>query len=213
MKIEFHCGDEITDACEKLVAKAAEHGEVVSGVFNEIELVAEPGTTTAANLVSHYWDESQRRHEAYLASPEYAAREAEAKKKAIEARLAFAQAIEDAPPIELRDEAGWNESKEKNSDPYGAGVLRYAENWARIMQKRIAAGETVAAAAEASQFIADTEGITGFMYGCAVGILAHCWIHGEELRRWHNLDTQIGTEGVLANESGGVLNPAVLNLG
>lgn len=58
-----------------------------------------------------------------------------------------------------------------------------------------------------------TEGITGFMYGCAVSALAHFWAHGEALRRWHNLDTQIGTEGEKANESGGVLNPALLNIG
>lgn len=51
------------------------------------------------------------------------------------------------------------------------------------------------------------------MYGCAVSILSQVWIHGEELRRWHNLDSQIGTEGEKANESGGVLNPAVLNIG
>ncbi|MDA8315367.1 MAG: hypothetical protein M0010_09365 [Actinomycetota bacterium] len=46
--------------------------------------------------------------------------------------------------------------------------------------------------------------------GAAVSVLASCWVHGEELRRWHNLDTQIGTEGEKANASGGVLNPALL---
>ena len=56
-------------------------------------------------------------------------------------------------------------------------------------------------------------GITGFMYGCAVGMLSKAWIHGEELRRWHNLKTQIRDEGEKANESGGVLNPAVLCIG
>ena len=59
---------------------------------------------------------------------------------------------------------------------------------------------------------ADTEGITGFMYGAAVSVLASCWEHGEELRRWHNLKTQIRDEGEKANESGGVLNPALLNI-
>lgn len=60
---------------------------------------------------------------------------------------------------------------------------------------------------------ADTEGVTGFMYGCAVTQLYWHWVHGEELRRWHNLDTQIGDEGEKANESGGVLNPAILTFG
>jgi hypothetical protein len=35
----------------------------------------------------------------------------------------------------------------------------------------------------------------------------------EELRRWHNLRTQIGDEGEKANEDGGVLNPALLRVG
>jgi hypothetical protein len=49
--------------------------------------------------------------------------------------------------------------------------------------------------------------------GCAVSILSHFWKHGEELRRWHKIDTQIGDVGDKANESGGVLNPALLNIG
>ena len=60
---------------------------------------------------------------------------------------------------------------------------------------------------------ADTMGITGFMYGMAVSILSHCWVHGEDLRIWHNLDTQIKDEGEKANEKGTVLNPALLNIG
>ena len=44
-------------------------------------------------------------------------------------------------------------------------------------------------------------------------MLAQCGVHGEALRRWHNRDTQIGTEGDKANESGGVLNPALLTIG
>jgi hypothetical protein len=56
----------------------------------------------------------------------------------------------------------------------------------------------------------DYNGITAYMYGCAVGILAAVWVHGEQLRRWHNKDVQIGDEGDRANESGGVLNPAII---
>ena len=69
------------------------------------------------------------------------------------------------------------------------------------MERRI----SVAGCAEEASHIADTEGITGFQYGCAVGILSQVWVHGEKLRRWHNLDRQIGNEGELANEKGGVM--------
>ena len=49
---------------------------------------------------------------------------------------------------------------------------------------------------------ADTEGITGFMYGCAVSILSHYWEYGEFLQKWHN--KEYGYEGE------GVVNPAIL---
>ena len=50
------------------------------------------------------------------------------------------------------------------------------------------------------------------MYGAAVSTLVAVWEHGEALRRWHNLKTQIGNEGERANASGGVLNPALLTV-
>jgi hypothetical protein len=54
--------------------------------------------------------------------------------------------------------------------------------------------------------------LIGFMYGVAVSMLAQCWKYGEQLRRWHNLDTQIEHEGERANAEGGTLNPALLNI-
>ena len=55
-------------------------------------------------------------------------------------------------------------------------------------------GERLAAIASECSYLADS-GITGFMYGAAVSTLARVWIHGEALRLWHNLKTQIGDEG------------------
>lgn len=108
--------------------------------------------------------------------------------------------------------AKWADGLAKNDDPYGNAVYRYASEWATRMEAAIAAGATVSDCAKQTSRDADDEGITGFMYGCAVSLLAQCWAHGEELRRWHNIDTQIGTEGEQANAKGGVLNPALLNI-
>ena len=103
--------------------------------------------------------------------------------------------------------------KAKNTDPYSAECFGYAEAWADLMEAGMAAGKNIAAMAETTRHQADTDGITGFMYGMAVGILARHWEHGEALRLWHNLKTQIHRdEGEKANESGGVLNPALLNI-
>ncbi len=110
-------------------------------------------------------------------------------------------------------QAGWDLTVKNNDDPYGKAGVSFAGRWADIMEAKIDDGRPLVAIAEESCRAADTDGITGFMYGCAVSILSQCWVHGEELRRWHNLDTQIGNEGEKANEDGGVLNPAILNIG
>jgi hypothetical protein len=106
----------------------------------------------------------------------------------------------------------WDEQVRINDDPYGKATVDYAKRWAELMEQRMAIGEKLNDIAKITSHEADTDGITGFMYGCAVGILASIWEHGEKLRRWHNLDTQIHDEGEKANASGGVLNPAVLNI-
>jgi hypothetical protein len=114
--------------------------------------------------------------------------------------------------IQVIDQKVWDGWCANNQDPYGSGVVRFAERWAVLMQQKLTEGNSVSEIADDASREADTEGITGFMYGCAVQMLAGCWVHGEELRRWHNLDTQIGTEGESANTDGGVLNPALLNI-
>jgi hypothetical protein len=110
-------------------------------------------------------------------------------------------------------EAEYESYKSKNNDAYGGRVVSYGEDWANLMEKAMADGATVEQCAKATSREADTDGITGFMYGCAVPALSHFWEHGEALRRWHNLDCQIGTEGEKANDSGTVLNPALITIG
>lgn len=112
--------------------------------------------------------------------------------------------------------AAWSKWMDANppEDGYGHAVLRFASEWATRMEAELeTAGVTVASCARQCAHDADNEGITGFMYGVAVKVLSDCWLHGEELRRWHNLDIQIADEGERANASGGVLNPALLTLG
>jgi hypothetical protein len=132
--------------------------------------------------------------------------EARVKRKAVEAKLV------DTPEMELFDEKSWREFREKNQDGYGGAVVTFSERWARLMQFEMANGSNLENVAEATSREADLEGITGFMYGCAVSTLVQCWKHGEQLRHWHNLDTQVGDEGEKANKGGGVLNPALLKI-
>ena len=97
---------------------------------------------------------------------------------------------------------------------YGACVIFFAQVWAEEMEERMATGASLADIASASSHYADNImgrwGVTGFQYGAVISVLSQVWEHGEELRQWHNLDTQMGTEGEEANEDGTVLNPALI---
>jgi len=105
---------------------------------------------------------------------------------------------------------GWRKTIRANKgEPYGEAVNEFAKDWAEAMEKEIKKGRKIEDCAKECLRKVD-KGITGFMYGCAVGLLSCVWEHGESLRIWHNLDTQIGDEGERANKNGGVLNPALL---
>ena len=114
--------------------------------------------------------------------------------------------------MKLIDKETWNAWIENNTDPYGKACVDYAKDWAELMEKRINNDEKLEDIAEQTSHDADTSGITGFMYGAAVSMLSQCWEYGEALRKWHNLNIQIGDEGKKANKEGGTLNPALLNI-
>lgn len=103
------------------------------------------------------------------------------------------------------DKEKYDDWKNKNSDPYGSYIFRYAERWADMMEIYLEDKEVkVKDIAKKTSHDADTEGITGFMYGMAVSVLARCWAHGEELRKWHN--------GEYEHDGDGVVNPAILTV-
>ena len=114
--------------------------------------------------------------------------------------------------MKFKNEDLWKKGLANNQDSYGAATYEYAEAWANLMEAHMAEGIALQECAKKDSQDANTDRITGFMYGCAVGLLASVWEHGEGLRRWHNLDTQVKDEGEKANEKGTVLNPALLNI-
>jgi hypothetical protein len=105
--------------------------------------------------------------------------------------------------MEIKDLEGWEKGLANNTDPYGRRCYTYAAAWADLMESRMASGERLEDIAKETSHEADTDGITGFMYGAAVSILSGVWEHGEQLRRWHNLDLQRGHEGERANKVAG----------
>lgn len=206
-------GRHISEVADDAVGLIARGAPSVSFEFNEIEIVVCLGMTSG-DVVSEYHRKSEARHAAYIATPEYKERQRQAEEEGRRKSAARAVAISKAPAsMSLRNPEGWAKACAANTDGYGGAVMTFAERWARIMESMMADGATVAGCADEAMSLADEEGITGFMYGCAVSVLSAVWKHGEELRRWHNKATQIGTEGDKANESGGVLNPALLSIG
>lgn len=211
--LEAYPGECISDFAERIIAVAQEFGDEVTADFNGVSLTA-TADSRAVTIADNYSAECERRHEAYVNSDEYKKRQREAEQEQLRQEQLLQGALSAAPErMTLKDADGWQKAVESNTDGYGSGVIRYAELWARLMESRLASGESISSSAEEMSHLADNEGITGFMYGCAVSILSSVWAYGEELRRWNNLTTQLGHEGEKANESVGVLNPAVLSVG
>lgn len=208
LRYEASIGEDVSHAISAMVEKANTENCVVLCLFNDIEIAVAPNDEPDAVLEK--WNATvNARHEAWLKSPEGIESERRAAEFRRQAESAEAEGI---LPFEIADKDGWAKTVENNASEYGACVLRYAARWANYMERELANGGTVEGVADASSHEADKEGITGFMYGAAVAILSRAWTHGEELRRWHNLKTQIRGEGEKANESGGVLNPALLRM-
>lgn len=97
----------------------------------------------------------------------------------------------------------------KQSNSYGRACFTYAERWAEMIEVMIKepgdAMNIISTNANRLSHDADVEGITGFMYGCAVSILTQFWVYGEELRKWHNERYNYDGDGVV--------NPAVMSIG
>jgi len=212
-KIKISLGYSIGKACKDVVDLANKDNTRIEFDFNGQTITALPNTNTET-LVKIYKDESDLRYQEYINSDEYKRKQAAYKRKELEKKEKLNIYLKDAPvKMTLKDESGWIKACEANTDPYGNAVIVYAETWARLMEVRMSAKEQLQTIADECSHLADIEGLTGYMYGCAVSILSSVWIHGEELRKWHNISTQLSNEGEKANAEGGILNPALLRIG
>jgi len=110
----------------------------------------------------------------------------------------------------MRYEDEWNDTVEKNSDPYGKCCVDVARRVMEVLGK----GEEFDPHNIICQADTDTKagGITGFMSGCVAQMVTRHSERGDEFMRKWNGDVQIGNEGDKASEKGAVLNPALLNI-
>lgn len=124
--------------------------------------------------------------------------------------LAFACYFKGEIKMKLKDKKSWNEWVEKNDDPYGKTCVNVARRVMEILDdgKDFDANEIICKADDDIQ----AGGITGFMAGCVAQMVSGCHERGEEFRRKWNKNNQINDEGDKANDSGGILNPAILTI-
>jgi len=91
--------------------------------------------------------------------------------------------MQGAPAMEFSNKTTWLAVKAANeNDPYGAGILSYAERWARMMQLEMSTGKTLEDIWVRTSHDADLEGMSGASQGAATSLLIWTWVHGAEHR-------------------------------
>lgn len=162
----------------------------------------------SCDMSSGLWEKELQE---YYNSPEYVRDHAKSlkkdcRKKIVVQKVRDFQKNADFTIVDKKKQAEWEDCKAINSkDGYSNGVIEYAILWAQYMEYLMAKHDKkVSDVWDMSSHFADIDGITGFMYGCAVGILSSVWKYGEELRVQHN--SRYGHEG------DGVVNPALLTI-
>jgi hypothetical protein len=109
LTIESMPGMHITDACANAVEMAKRENCYVKFEFNEISITASP-ESDATMLSDSYSSECQRRHEAYIASPEYKKRQEELEAKERERKQKADAYLSKAGPLALIDPEGWKKA-------------------------------------------------------------------------------------------------------
>lgn len=105
---------------------------------------------------------------------------AKAHRKRVEARM------KNAPEMEFDGPQGkelWDSWVAANTDPMGAGIMAYAERWARMMQLEMSKGKSLTDIYDDTRMEADLEGMSGASGGFAQQMLVQAWKHGAELAR------------------------------
>jgi hypothetical protein len=88
-------------------------------------------------------------------------------------------------------------------------ILDYATAWGIAMQQAIAEGKEISGIAKKLSHKVDNR-MSGATYMLAVEFLCHFWVHGEELRKWHN-EFVGGSVGKEVNKHRNMLiNPTII---
>lgn len=111
----------------------------------------------------------------------------------------------------ITNEKAWDNWVKSNTDPYGKTCVDVARQVMVILDAEPGDFDAYTLVTRADNEI-KAGGITGFMAGAVATMVSSCHSRGEEFRRKWNVANQIQDEGEKANKSGGVLNPALINI-
>ena len=112
--------------------------------------------------------------------------------------------------MSITNQEAWDKAVKVNDEPYGKACVDVTRRVMEILDEDNDFDcHEIICRADKDVKAGD---ITGFMASCVAQMISSCHSRGEEFRRAWNKDNQIGNEGEKANESGGVLNPALLNI-
>ena len=111
--------------------------------------------------------------------------------------------------MKLKNEALWHIYVTANRDAYGGCCVSVARRVMEILDEG-APIESCRRLICRADDEAQTGGITGFMASAVAQMVSECHERGEEFRRAWNSENQLAGEGDAANESGDVLNIALL---
>lgn len=108
------------------------------------------------------------------------------------------------PIIKQKDWIAWLDN---NQDYYGKCIMEMSAEVMRLLDERDSF--------DADELITEVdndfnEGITGFMAGAIATVVSHCHSRGEEFRKSWNAEIGKPTG---QQDSKGVLNPAIMNIG
>lgn len=116
------------------------------------------------------------------------------------------------------DKARWRLDRDANRDEEGRGFKGYGGTCIRVAGRVMSMLDREGPTVDARKLVDAADdaliaGITGFMAGAIASLVSRNHHRGEEFRRSWNLGTAISDEGEKANDNGGILNPALLNIG
>lgn len=161
----------IFQTAQNMANMANKYKREVRTEFNGILLIAKPGDKPSSIIYAYEVVFAVKRVE-YQKSGKIE----EKQHKKQEAKNALAKALKSAPPMSFYNQTKWQE--------FGTGAIeKFAQDWARLIECRIAKGEIFeSCATETVWFVADAYELSCSNFAQVLRKLFEVWTYGEQLR-------------------------------